>query len=73
MFALFGLFEYFDQGCVSPFFSCALSCECNRPFFLATAFNNAMTFNGDLNQWDVSNVTDMSASKSVCILEDDLT
>ncbi len=41
--------------------------------FLATVFNYASAFNGDLNQWDVSNVTDMSASKSISILEDDLT
>ena len=68
MFAFFGLFEYFDQGS-SAFFAC----ECNRPSFLATVFGYASSFNGDLNQWDVAKVTSMSASKSIRIVENDLT
>ena len=41
--------------------------------FLATVFSDAAAFNGDMSKWDVAQVTDMSASKSICILEDDLT
>jgi surface protein len=37
----------------------------------ATVFMNAIAFNGDLNQWDVTKVTDMSSSKSIRILEND--
>ncbi len=48
-------------------------CECNRPSFLATVFNGASVFNGDLDQWDVTAVTDMSYSKSIRILANDLT
>ena len=40
--------------------------------FLATVFGQASAFNGDLNQWDVAQVTDMSASKSIRMLENDL-
>ena len=50
-----------------------VDCECNRPSFFATVFERASVFNGDLNQWDVTKVTDMGASKSICILEKDLT
>ena len=31
--------------------------------FFATVFNSASAFNGDLSQWNVAKVTDMSASK----------
>jgi surface protein len=31
--------------------------------FFAIVFNDASSFNGDLNQWDVAKVTDMSLSK----------
>ena len=34
-----------------------------RPSFVATVFAWASAFNGDLNQWDVAKVTDMSYSK----------
>ncbi len=42
--------------------------------FLATVFDGATAFNGDLNKWDVGKVTSMSSSKSiyVCIFENDL-
>ncbi len=40
--------------------------------FLATVFGRASAFNGDLNQWDVAQVTDMSVSKSIRMLENDL-
>ncbi len=40
--------------------------------FLATVFIGAFTFNGDLIQWDVAKVTDMSQSKSIRMLENDL-
>jgi surface protein len=46
-----------------------VDCECNRPSFLATVFNQASAFNGDLNQWDVAKVTDMRFSKSTRIVE----
>ncbi len=36
-------------------------------FYLASAFN------GDLSQWDVATVTDMAFSKSIRIVENDLT
>jgi surface protein len=48
-----------------------VDCECNRPSFLATVFSKASAFNGDLNQWDVAEVTDMTASKSTRIVEND--
>jgi surface protein len=49
-------------------------CECNRPSVLATVFWGAFkSFNGDLNKWDVAKVTDMSDSKSIRIVESDLT
>ncbi len=41
--------------------------ECNRPSFHVTVFQSASAFNGDLNQWDVATVTDMSYSKSIRI------
>ena len=50
-----------------------VDCECNRPSFLGTVFLGASAFNGDLSQWDVANVIDMSLSKSICIVENDLT
>ncbi len=33
-----------------------------------TVFFQAFAFNGDLNQWDVASVTDMSYSKSIRIV-----
>ena len=49
--------------------------ECTRPSFFATVFGYAFTaaFNGDLSQWNVASVTTMSYSKSISILEKDLT
>ena len=41
--------------------------------FLATVFFAASTFNGDLNQWEVTKVTSMVGSKSIRMLENDLT
>ncbi len=57
-------------------FSCALTVHvigllvfaCNRPSCLATVFERASDFNGDLNQWNVTSVTDMPYSKSVAIV-----
>ncbi len=49
-----------------------VDCECNWPFH-ATAFKSASAFNGDLNQWDVGEVATMLASKSIRMLENDLT
>jgi surface protein len=46
--------------------------ECNRPSFRATVFYSASAFNGDLSQWDVTTVIDMSESKSIGIFENDL-
>jgi surface protein len=34
----------------------------------ATVFGGASAFNGDLNQWNVGSVTDMSFSKSIRIV-----
>ena len=50
-----------------------VDCECNRPSFFATVFERASAFNGDLSHWDVAKVTYMSNSKSISILEKDLT
>ena len=50
-----------------------VDCECNRPSFFATVFYGASAFNGDLSQWNVASVTSMSNSKSISILEKDLT
>ena len=41
--------------------------------FLATVFGFAYAFNGDLKQWDVAKVTSMEQSKSIRMLENDLT
>jgi surface protein len=58
-------------------FNCLLflrvDCECNRPFCLATVFQYASAFNGDVNQWDVAKVTTMAWSKSIHIVKNDLT
>jgi surface protein len=66
----------FWSGFIRLFFL-RVDCECNRPSFLATVFAvlnfPASAFNGDLSQWDVAKVTDMSYSKSIRILENDLT
>jgi hypothetical protein len=60
----------------SAFFSCALLVNVIGHLFLATVFqsaqNTANAFNGDLNQWDVAKVTNMAASKSIRIVENDL-
>ena len=50
-----------------------VDCECNRPSFFATVFYGASAFNGDLSQWNVASVTTMDRSKSISILEKDLT
>jgi hypothetical protein len=57
---------------VPPFFL-RVDCEDNRPSFFATVFDGASVFNGNLNQWDVAKVTTMYASKSIHIVENDLT
>ena len=57
----------------SAFVFLRVDCECNRPSFLATVFAGASAFDGDLSQWDVASVTDMNASKSTRIVENDLT
>ncbi len=69
MLAFFGLFEYFDQGSSFRLLFLRVDCECNRPSFLATVFNGAGAFNGDLSRWDVATVTYMSESKSIRIAE----
>ncbi len=73
MFAFVGLSQHFDQGSSFGLIFLRVDCECNRPGFLATVFASASVFNGDLNLWDVAKVTDMSFSKSNCIVENDLT
>ena len=62
----------FDQDCFFRLLSLHVDCECYRPSFLATVFYAASGFNGNLNQWDVAKVTTMSFSKSIRILENDL-
>ncbi len=69
MFAFFGLFE----GSSFRLLFSRIDCECKWPSFLATVFAEASAFNGDLSQWDVAKVTDMSGSKSIRIVENDLT
>ena len=60
-------------GCSSaPFFPYALTVNVIGLLFLATVFYSASKFNGDLSQWNVASVTDMSYSKSISILEKDL-
>ncbi len=73
MFAFFVLSQYCDQGSSFHLLFLRVDCECNRPSFLATVFWGAFAFNGDLNQWDVAKVTTMNRSKSIRILENDLT
>ncbi len=72
MFAVLGLFEYFDQGSSFRLLFLCVDCECNRPSFLATVFAGASAFNGDLSQWDVASVTNMINSESMLIFENDL-
>ena len=61
-------------GCSSaPFFPYALTVNVIGLLFLATVFGYASAFNGDLNQWDVAKVSTMNSSKSIRILENDLT
>ncbi len=67
-----GLFKYFDQGFSFRFLFLRVDCERNRPSFLATVFYRASVFDGDLSQWDVATVNDMSWSKSIRIVENDL-
>jgi hypothetical protein len=50
-----------------------IDCECNRPSFLATVFDSALAFNGNLNQWNVAKVYTTYRSKSIRIVENDLT
>ena len=57
----------------SAFVFLRVDCECNRPSFLATVFDAASAFNGDLSQWNVAKVTTMLQSKSIQIEEKDLT
>ena len=57
----------------SAFVFLRVDCECNRPSFLATVFWGASAFDGDLSQWDVASVTDMTGSKSTLIVENDFT
>ncbi len=40
---------------------------------LATVFESASAFNGDLSKWDVAKVTTISGSESIRIVENDLT
>ncbi len=70
MFAFFELWQCFDQGS-SAFFACLLTG--NRLSFLATVFNGAFAFNGDLSDWNVAKVTTMRISKSIRIWENVLT
>ena len=72
MFAFVGLSQYLIRVPPLPSFL-RVDCECNRPSFLATVFADASAFDGDLSQWDVAKVTDMSWSKSIRIVENDLT
>ena len=72
MCACFGLSQYSDPGFFRLLFL-RVACECNGPSFLATVFAGALEFNEDLNQWDVAKVTTMQTSKSIRIVENDLT
>ncbi len=48
--------------------SCALTVHVIYLPVFASVFWGASAFNGDLNQWDVAKVTDMSSSKSIRIV-----
>ncbi len=50
-----------------------IDCGCNGPSCLVTVFQSAYAFNGELNQWDVSKVSGFSDSKSMRMVENDLT
>ncbi len=71
--AFFGLSLYSDQGPSFRLLFLRIDSECNRPYFLATVFSSASAFNGDLSQWNVAKVTTMAYSKSILILENDVT
>ena len=64
--------SYLEEGFLRLLFM-RVDCECNRPSFLATVFQGDSAFNGDLRLWNVAKVTDMSDSKSIRIVENDLT
>jgi hypothetical protein len=68
-----GCHNFFNQGSSFRLLFLRVDCECNRPSCLAIAFQFASVFNGDLNQWDVAKVTTMPGSKSIRILENDVT
>ena len=68
----FGLVEWCNRGFFHLLFL-RVDCECNRPSFLATVFEIASAFNGDLKQWNVATVTDMAYSKLIRIVENDFT
>jgi hypothetical protein len=55
--------QYFDQGSSFRLLFLRVDCERNQSTFLAIVFNQATTFNRDLNQWDVAKVATMSYSK----------
>jgi surface protein len=69
-FVFFGLSPYcLIRGFfLRPFCSCALTVHVIGLLVFATVFYEAFAFNGDLNQWDVAKVTDMSNSKSIRIV-----
>jgi surface protein len=64
---------YFDQSSSFQFLFLRIDCECNRPSFLAPVFHTTSVFNGDLSLWNVEKVTNMQESKSVRIVNNDLT
>jgi hypothetical protein len=73
MLAFFGLFKYFDQGSSFRLLFLRVDCESNRPSFLAAVFYGAGAFNGDLSQWDVAKASTMRGSKSIHIVENEMT
>jgi hypothetical protein len=73
MLAFVGPSQYFVEGSSIDLPFLRVDCEFNRPFFLATVFRSAAAFNGNLSRWDVATVTSMPSSKSIRIVENDLT
>ncbi len=68
MFAFLGLSQYFDQFFSFRLLFLRVDCERTRRSFLATVFNGASVFNGDISRWNVTKVATMESSKWIIVI-----
>jgi surface protein len=73
MFSFFGLSQYFDMGSSAFYFCHSILNAIGHFLWKHAGFLKASAFNGDLNKWNVANVTIMQGSKSIRIVENGLT